>query len=131
MPDFDQEPTTRRPVINWPERIAKLEICQSDLKDLIVSMNETMQQVMLRNAEANERIAAHLEESRRVWNRVDELEDAINELDKSLIELRAQNRQLLEFSAGIKKVGWVFITCGGVVLWWIIQRWIEQHDKIG
>ena len=128
MIDLERE-NTRRPAINWPERIAKLEMCQSDLKELIVAMNEMAQQVMLRNAEANERIAAHLEESRRVWNRVDELEDALNELEKTLIELRAQNQQLLEFSAGIKKAVWIFVTCGGVVLWWIIQRWIEQHGR--
>jgi chromosome segregation ATPase len=129
MSDLDKEPTTRRPVINWPERISKLEICQGDLKEMIVAMNETMQQAMFRNAESNERIAAHLEQSRRIWDRVDELEHTINELDKALIELRAQNRQLLDFSAGIKKAGWIFITCGGVVLWWIIQRWVEQHGR--
>ena len=128
MIDLERE-NTRRPAINWPERIAKLEMCQSDLKELIVAMNEMAQQVMLRNAEANERIAAHLEESRRVWNRVDELEDALNELEKTLIELRAQNQQLLKFSANIKKAIWIFVTCDGVVLWWIIQRWIEQHGR--
>jgi len=120
---------TRRPTINWPERISRLEICQSDLKELVVAMNESIQQSMLRTAEANARIAAHFEESKRVWNRVDELEDTINELEKNLIELKAQNRQLLEFAAGVKKAGWVVVTCGGVILWWIIQRWVETHGR--
>ena len=89
----------------------------------------TFHQSLLRNAEDNERIAAHLEDSKRVWQRVEKLEDSINELEKSLIELRAHNRQLLEFSAGVKKAGWIVVTCGGVVLWWIIQRWVEQHGR--
>lgn len=125
----DDPTTSRRQTINWPDRINKLEICQADMKALVLSMNEQMQQAMIRNAEANERIASHLEETRRVWDRVDEMEHTIRDLEKMLIEIREQHKQLLDFSAGVRKVAWVAVTCGGVILWWIVQRWVESHGR--
>lgn len=117
------------PFANWPERIASLEIGQNDLKVLMLAMNEKIQQAMIRNAEASERIAAHLEQSKRVWNRVDELENTIRELEKVLVEIREQHRHMQEFTAGVKRVAWIAVTCGGVILWWIIQRWVDQHGR--
>lgn len=143
MVDLDRtETTTRRNTINWPERIAKLEANQIDpvrfsqieaklnqFCELMIKNSEANQQSQIRNAEANERIAAHFEESRRVWERVDELQAHLQELEKIIIELREQHKQMREFSAGVKRAVWVVFTCGGVVLWWIIQRWVESHGR--
>lgn len=138
MPDPTEN--TRRNAINWPERIAKLEANQIDpvrfsqieaklnqFCDLLIKNSEANQQSQIRNAEANERIAAHFEESRRVWQRVDELQENLQDLEKIIIELREQHKQIQEFSAGVKRAVWVAVTCGGVVLWWVIQRWVESH----
>ena len=70
---------TKRNVVNWPERIAALESRQIDplrfaqieaklnqFCELIINTSEANQQSQIRNAEANERIAAHFEESKRV-----------------------------------------------------------------
>jgi len=142
MVDLERSETTRRNTVNWPERIAKLESNQIDpvrfaqieaklnqFCELIINSNETNQQSAIRNAEANERIAAHFEESRRVWQRVDELQDNLQAMDKIIIELREQVKQMKEFTAGMQRAVWVAVTCGGVVLWWIIQRWVDSHGR--
>ena len=142
MVDLERTENTKRNAINWPERIARLEANQIDparfsqieaklnqFCDLIINNSEANQQSQIRNAEANERIAAHFEESRRVWSRVDELQDHLQELEKIIIELREQHKQMREFSADVKRAVWFAVTCGGVVLWWIIQRWIESHGR--
>lgn len=133
---------TKRNVVNWPERIAALESRQIDplrfaqieaklnqFCELIINTSEANQQSQIRNAEANERIAAHFEESKRVWSRVEELQSNFQDLEKIVIELREQLKQIQEFSAGVKKGVWIVATCGGAVLWWIIQRWVEQHGR--
>lgn len=138
----DESPATKRSAVLWPERIAKLEANQIDparfaqieaklnqFCELIISTSEANQQSQIRNAEANERIAAHFEESRRVWSRVEELQDNFQDLEKIVIELREQLKQIQEFSTGVKKGVWIIATCGGAVLWWIIQRWVEQHGR--
>lgn len=140
MIDLDHTEPTRRNPINWPERIAALESRQIDpvrfaqieaklnqFCDLFLKNNENHQNSQIRNAEANERIAAHFEESRRVWERVEELQESLQALEKIIIELREQHRQMQEFSSGVKKAAWIAVTCGGIILWWIIQKWVDNH----
>lgn len=142
MVDLERTETTKRTSVNWPERIAKLEANQVDptrfaqieaklnqFCELIINTAEANQQSQIRNAKANERIAAHFEESRRVWERVDELQDSLQSMDKIIIELREQVKQMKEFTAGVQRAVWIAVTCGGVVLWWIIQRWVDSHGR--
>lgn len=129
MNDDPRMPDKHAVVTNWVERLVRLEALHRDNRETITAMNEEVQKALIRNAEANERIAAHFEESRRVWNRLNELEETIHLLDKTLIELRENGRQLMEFSMGVKKTAWVAVTCGGIILWWIIQRWVESHGR--
>lgn len=140
MIDLDRTDPPRRNPINWRERITALESRQIDpvrfaqieaklnqFCDLFLKNNENHQNSQIRNAEANERIAAHFEESRRVWERVEELQESLQALEKIIIELREQHRQMQDFSTGVKKAAWIAVTCGGIILWWIIQKWVDNH----
>ena len=109
-----------------PVRFAQIEAKLNQFSELLIKSNEAGQHSAIRSAEANERIASHLEETRRVWLMVDEQDSRLQALEKAFIELRAQNTNLSEFMGGVRKAAWIGITCGGILLWWIVQRYLEH-----
>ncbi len=109
-----------------------LQDAQADLKEI---KNE-IRYAMVSLAESNEKLVNSYSDNKRLHQRVDEQDEAIEELkltliqlEKSLLELKLQNQILIDFSSGVKKAGWIVVTCGGAVLWWVIQRWVEQHGR--
>ncbi len=105
---------------------------QADLKEIKTEVRYAMVSL----AESNEKLVNSYSDNKRLHQRVDnqdevieELRNTIMQLEKTLIELKIQNQVLIDFSSGVKKAGWVVVTCGGAVLWWVIQRWIEQHGR--
>ncbi len=126
------EPTKRNP-INWPERMIQVEGEVSLLAKFIPEVQQQTQCALASLAESNERWANHFEEAKRIHQRMDEqdvqaemLRAEIIKLEKALIEVRMQNKQLLEFIGGVKKAGWITVTGGAVVAWWAIQKWLEH-----
>lgn len=73
----------------------------------------------IRYAVAMERIAEHLEESKRVYARIEALEAMV-------AVQQEQMKAAMEFQADIKRVFWMVITGGAIVLWWGVQKWIEH-----
>ena len=73
----------------------------------------------LRYAVAMERIAEHLEESKRVYARIEALEAMV-------AVQQEQMKTVLEFQGDVKRAFWMVITGGVVVLWWGVQKWIEH-----
>lgn len=73
----------------------------------------------IRYAVAMERIAEHLEESKRVYARIEALEAMV-------AVQQEQMKALLEFQADVKRAFWMVITGGAVILWWGVQKWIEH-----
>jgi len=61
----------------------------------------------------------HLEESKRVYARIEALE--------ALVAVQQeQMKTVLEFQADVKRVFWMVVTGGAIVLWWGVQKWIEH-----
>jgi len=96
-------------------------------------MQKESQYALISLAESNEKFANHLEDNKRMHHRMDEhdaivadLRDEVVRLEKIIIELKLQNQTLIDFSCGVKKAGWIAVTCGGVVVWWVLQRWLEH-----
>ena len=110
-----------------PDRFSRIEAKLNQFCDVFFKNNEVNQQSNIRNIKTNERIAAHLEDSRRVWERVEELQNNFQFLEKTLIEIKEQHRQMQNFLTDIKKAAWIAVTCGGIILWWIIQKWVDSH----
>lgn len=134
--DITAPDLSKRKVVNWPERMITMELHLLELQESFKEMRRDSQSALLRLAESNERWAAHFEDNKRVHIRIDEqneqnreLREDISRLEKALLEVQLQNKILIEFSGGVKKAGWIVVTCGGAVLWWIIQRWVEQHGR--
>lgn len=84
--------------------------------------------LLLSLAESNERLANHMEESKRVYARIEELEAHCVETKTELRELRTRLAQVAEFQQDLKRIGLMVVTGGVVVLWWIAQKWLE-HGK--
>ena len=107
-------------------RIARLEAKLDQLSELVSRNNEDNQRAAIRSADINGRIAAHFDDSKRVLDMIDGQDVRLQALEKAFIELRAQNTNLAEFMGGVRKAAWIGITCGGILLWWILQRYLEH-----
>lgn len=107
-------------------RIERLEAKLDHLSELVLKNNADSQQAAIRSADINGRIASHFEDSKRVLDMVDGQDVRLQALEKAFIELRAQNTNLAEFMGGVRKATWIGITCGGILLWWILQRYLEH-----
>lgn len=81
-----------------------------------------LQTSLERIAVVNERIASHLEESRRVWVLIESHE-------RALVELREQVKTYYEFRDGVTKILWTTAIGIAAALWWAIQRWVESLGK--
>jgi chromosome segregation ATPase len=134
--DVQAPDLTKRKTVNWPERMVTMELRLTDLQADLKEIKDEARYAMVSLAESNEKFANHLEDNKRLHQRMDEqdaqttaLRGDINRLEKSLLEVQLQNKILIDFSGGVRKAGWVVVTCGGAVLWWIIQRWVEQHGR--
>lgn len=118
------------------ERFSRVEAKLDQFCELLLKVSETAQDTNLRNASANERIANHFEESKRVYqileeqgNRISEQDVVIHKLNEAIIELRIQNKQMADFTSGVTKVAWMVATGGVVIVWWVVQKWLEQAGR--
>lgn len=117
---------SKRAAINWPERLTRLEVQVGEFRDWMQSLQEQHQIEVARYAEAMERIANHLEDSKRVYTRIEATEARVVGQQADLRELREQMRQAEEFRKDAKRMILMVATGGVVVLWWVIQKWLEH-----
>lgn len=134
--DINAPDLSKRKVVNWPERMVTIELHLTDVQADLKEIKNEARYAMVSLAESNEKFANHLEDNKRLHQRMDEqdaqtsaLREDIIRLEKSMLEVQLQNKILIDFSAGVRKAGWIVVTCGGAVLWWIIQRWVENHGR--
>jgi len=108
------------------ERLARLEAHVSAARECVQIVHEQRQTDLLRSAEALERISSHIENSKRMYGRIEVIETALGELASDARETRAQLRQIESFHGDVKRAFWMVITGGAIVLWWGVQKWIEH-----
>lgn len=125
-------------------RISRIESDLDHIKEIIdplpLSVNNTLQkqaEISERLAVANERIATHLEESKRVWviieslqKNVSDINDRFHYIDKSIIgsiEIeRARINSIMDTIDLFKKtIIAIIVSLTGFVVW-VIQKWIES-----
>jgi len=107
-------------------RIARLEAKLDQLSELVSRNNEDNQRAAIRNADTNGRIASHFEDSKRVLDMVNAQGERLVAIEKAIVEINAKNQSLNEFVGGVRKAAWIGVTCGGILLWWILQRYLEH-----
>lgn len=135
MPDPKPDITlTKRNPNNWPERLIFLEGAFAEISQNHKEMQEQSRYALISLAESNERLASHMEESKRAHQRMDNQEEMIEELrkgqieqEKLLISILEKNKQLLDFNLTLKRGAWTVMTGGVVVIFWLFQRWFEKH----
>lgn len=117
---------SKRGTINWPERITRLEVQVSEFREWMQSLQEQHQIEVARYAEAMERVANHLEDGKRVYTRIEASEARLVEQQAELREIKAQFEHVIEFQKDVKRITLMVVTGGVVVLWWVIQKWLEH-----
>lgn len=125
-------------------RISRIESDLDHIKEIIdplpLSVNNALQkqaEISERLAVANERIATHLEESKRVWviveslqKNISDINDRFHYIDKSIIgsiEIeRARINSIMDTIDLFKKtIIAIIVSLTGFVVW-VIQKWIES-----
>lgn len=117
---------SKRPIVNWPERITRLEVQVSEFREWMQTLQEQHQVEVARYAEAMERIANHLEEGRRVYTRIEASEARASEQQAELREIKTQLAHAVEFQKDAKRIALMVVTGGAVVLWWVAQKLLEH-----
>ena len=125
-------------------RISRIESDLDHIKDIIdplpLSVNNALQKqadISERLAVANERIATHLEESKRSWviieslqKNVSDINDRFHDIDKSIIRSieveRSRINSIMDTIDLFKKtIIAIIVSLTGFVVW-VIQKWIES-----
>jgi len=125
-------------------RISRIELDIDHIKEIIdslpLSVNNALQkhaEISERLAVANERIATHLEESKRAWviieslqKNISDINDRFHYIDKSIIgsiEIeRARINSIMDTIDLFKKtIIAIIVSLTGFVVW-VIQKWIES-----
>lgn len=111
-------------------RIERLEAKLDHLSELVLKNNADSQQAAIRSADTNGRIASHFEDSKRVLDVVNAQGERLLSVEKEIVEINAKNKGINEFVGGVRKAAWIGVTCGGILLWWILQRYLEHGAQL-
>lgn len=125
-------------------RISRIESDLDHIKEIIdplpLSVNNALQkhtEISERLAVANERIATHLEESKRAWVIIESLQknasdinDRFHDIDKSIIRsIEVEKSRINSITDTIdlfkKTIIAIIVSLTGFVVW-VIQKWIES-----
>lgn len=119
---------------DWVERMVPLELHVADMQLAVHEIQQESKHTLMALTESHERLLNSASEKAVLRKRIDDqsteidlLNKAINMLEKTVLEIKIQNQALLDFSNDIKKIGWIVITAGGVVVWWFVQHWLERN----
>ncbi len=70
----------------------------------------------------NERLAHHLEDSKRVW-------ELIENHDQRLIAMQEKQAEICAFCAGARKIGWTVAVFASGGLAYLIKFWADNHVR--
>lgn len=78
----------------------------------------------LQTVKALEKIANHMETNKRGFERLESIDKDMVKVNERVDSLISFNRTL---TRTILRIGLALATGGVVVIWWIVQRWIEHR----
>lgn len=70
----------------------------------------------------NERMASHLEDSKRVWK-------LLEDHDARLIAMQEKQVEICSFCAGARKLGWAVAVFASGGLAYLIKFWVDHHGS--
>lgn len=104
------------------ERLVRLEAEVEHLRAVMMPLPNELHDALQRLALFNERIAAHLDQTQRMW-------DIIEGHTQILNQLQAQQQNTCEFCGQVRKGFWIALTGGVAAVWWFVQRWFEHRGS--
>lgn len=115
------------------ERLIRVERDVLMLNRFFPDMQKQAASSLASIAESNQRMAVHMEETKRQHERMDIQDENIltikNEtilIEKSVAELKNQTQILIDFTQGLKRFGWIVTTSVLGIIIWAVQRWMES-----
>lgn len=101
------------------ERLARVEAEVENMRSALAPLSVEMRSILERLAMINERIAAHLDNTHRIWAMVESHSAILN-------ELKTQQGDTCTFCNSVRRGFWIALTAAIAGAGWIIQRWIEK-----
>ncbi len=115
---------SRGTLVDLADRVVRIERDIDHIRASLDPLPPMLQASLERLAVVNERIAAHLEESKRVWNLLESHE-------KSITDLQERIKSVDGFADVLKKLLWSLAAGAAAVLWWVIQKWVDHQNLNG
>ena len=115
---------SRGTLVDLADRVVRIERDIDHIRASLDPLPLMLQASLERLAVVNERIAAHLEESKRAWNRLESH-------DRVITELQERIKSVDGFSDVLKKLLWSLAAGAAAVLWWVIQKWVDHQHLNG
>jgi len=115
------------------ERIVRVERDVLLLNRFFPDMQKQAAVALSSIADSNQRMAVHMEESKRQYERMDVQDSNImavkNEtilIERTVAELKIQSQILIDFTQGLRRFGWIVTTSALAIAVWAVQRWVES-----
>ena len=97
-------------------RLVRIETRMSFYDEMMTKIVANQDQVCV----VGERLTNHLDESRAVRTIVETMDSRIRLLEQS-------NTEICAVCSSVRKAAWLIASGGVVVIWWLIQKWLEKH----
>lgn len=97
-------------------RFVRLETRIDQHEDLIVRIGDGVEQTRI----IGERLANHLDDSRRITAILETQDQRIRTLERS-------SDEICRFCTVARKAVWLIASGGIIVIWWLLQKWLEKH----
>ena len=97
-------------------RFVRIETRMGFYDEMLEKLVEGQDQVCV----VGERLANHLDESRMIKLSLDAMDSRIRMLEQS-------NTEICAVCSSVRKAAWLIASGGVVVIWWLVQKWLEKH----
>jgi chromosome segregation ATPase len=116
------------------ERLIQVERDVAMHNRYIPDVQRQIQAALTSIADSNSKMVVHFEDNKHQHRRIDE-QDAhvenirleIVRLERAIVELKVQGTVLIDFTRGIKKIGWFLVTSLLAMLVWATQQFVIPH----
>ncbi len=97
-------------------RFVRIETRMGFYDEMLTKIAENQDQVCV----VGERLANHLDESQAIKSSIDAMDLRIRMLEQN-------NAEVCAVCSSVRKAAWLIASGGVVVIWWLVQKWLEKH----
>ncbi len=97
-------------------RFVRIETRMEFYDEMLAKIVEWQYQVCV----VGERLTNHLDESEVINSNIAAMDSRIRMLEQS-------NAEICAVCSSVRKAAWLIASGGVVVIWWLVQKWLEKH----